>query len=93
LAENQSERQLKSIKTMVDNKYLPPNVLENIIDSFVLTDSNVDNDVLYLMNEALESKLITEKEYVGLSERFNSKKLSNKIEAHNEPQSTPAFKL
>ena len=93
LAENQSERQLKSIKTMIDNKYLPPNVLENIIDSFVLTDSNVDNDVLYLMNEALESKLITEKEYVGLSERFNSKKLSNKIEAHNEPQSTPSFKL
>ena len=93
LAENQRERQLKSIKTMIDNKYLPPNVLENIIDSFVLTDGNVDNDVLYLMNEALESKLITEKEYVGLSERFNSKKLSNKIEAHNEPQSTPTFKL
>lgn len=93
LAENQNERQLKSIKTMIDNKYLPPNVLENIIDSFVLTDSNVDNDVLYLMNEALESKLISEKEYVGLSERFNSKKLSNKNEAQNEPQSTPAFKL
>ena len=93
LAENQSERQLKSIKTMIDNKYLPPNVLENIIDSFVLTDSNVDNDVLYLMNEALESKLISEKEYVGLSERFNSKKSSNKNEAQNEPQSTPTFKL
>ena len=93
LAENQSEKQLKSIKTMIDNKYLPPNVLKNIIESFVRTNNNVDNDVLYLMNEALKSKLISEKEYVELSERFNSKKLSNKIEAQNEPQSTSAFKL
>ena len=93
LAENQNERQLKSIKTMIDNKYLPPNVLKNIIENFVLTDGNVDNDVLYLMNEAVENKLISEKEYIGLSERFHSKKSANKNEAQNEPQSTPALRL
>ena len=93
LAENQNERQLKSIKTMIDNKYLPPNVLKNIIENFVLTNGNVDNDVLYLMNEAVENKLISEKEYMDLSERFHLKKSANKNEAQNEPQSTPALRL
>lgn len=93
LAETQKERQLKSIKTMIDNKYLPPNVMKNIIENFVLPDGNIDNDVLYLMNEAVESKLISEKEYISLSKRVNSKKSSKKNEAQNEPQSIPKFGL
>ena len=78
---------------MIDNKYLPPNVMKNIIENFVLPDGNIDNDVLYLMNEAVENKLISEKEYISLSERINSKKSSKKNEAQNEPQSIPKFGL
>ena len=66
---------------------------KNIIENFVLPDGNIDNDVLYLMNEAVESKLISEKEYISLSERVNSKKSSKKNEAQNEPQSIPKFGL